>query len=94
MISSTKRRISKIYPDTELVFINSSRPRLGDGPAARVLKRKDGYYMLPVSPQTPTLRGRPGEDSLSGIEAANSTKKNFISTEGEVVFGSFFRLGN
>lgn len=82
MLSSTKRRLSEIYPETELVFINSSRPRLQDGPVARVLKRKDGHYMLPSSPQTPTIRGQKQEDFISGSEDVKR-KKDFISTEGK-----------
>ena len=81
MLSSTKRRLSEIYPETELVFINSSRPRLLDGPAARVLKRKDGHYMLPSSPKTPTIRGHKQEDLITGSEDVKR-QNDFISTEG------------
>ncbi len=82
-MSSTKRRISEIYPETELVFINSSRPRMLDGPAPRVIRRKNGRYMLPSSPKTPTIRSQTTEDFPSVGSEGVKRKNDFISTEGE-----------
>ncbi len=82
MVSSTKKRTSDIYLDTELVYINSSRPRL-DGPAARVIRRKDNRYMLPRSPRSPTLHGQSTSEALISGSIAARSKNDFILTEGK-----------
>lgn len=39
---------------TELVIINSSRPKAGLLPDPRVIKRRNNHYMLPQSPESPS----------------------------------------
>ncbi|KJA21686.1 hypothetical protein HYPSUDRAFT_55385 [Hypholoma sublateritium FD-334 SS-4] len=62
--------------DTELVFINSSLPRIA-GPVARVTKRRNDYYMLPQSPTSPTSHGRMQVAPISGSAAARR-KNDYI----------------
>lgn len=66
--------------DTELAFINSSRPLVA-GPVPRVLTRRDDYYMLPRYPTSPTLHRRMQVPLTSGSVAAR-LKRDFIKTRG------------
>lgn len=65
---------------TELVFINSSRPRVA-GPAAKATRRRGDYYMLPRSPISPTLYRRTHAPPISGSLAARR-KSDYILTKG------------
>ena len=65
---------------TELVFINSSRPRTL-GPKAKVTNRRKDYYMLPRSPISPTLFRRTQVPAISG-SLASRLKSDYILTKG------------
>ena len=81
MTSSTRNRnVALENPTTELCFIKSSRPRMA-GPTSKVLRSKDGHYMLPRSPTSPTLRRRMRVSPISGSAAAR-LKNDFIRTKG------------
>lgn len=51
------------------------------GPVARVLRRTDGYYMLPRSPPSPTVYGRTQPPPISGSLAARR-KNDYVLTKG------------
>ena len=81
MTSSTRNRnVALENPTTELCFIKSSRPRMA-GPTAKVISRKDEYYMLPRSPTSPTLLRRMRFSPISGSVAAR-LKSDYIRTKG------------
>lgn len=85
MSNACNRQTTSAYrcPMTELVIINSSVPK-GIGPYARVRKRKDNYYVLPRSPESPTLRilqGRTAASPLRGPRGLRANcKKDYILT--------------
>lgn len=72
--------MNKKNQTTELVFINSSRPRIA-GPTAKVIRRKEEYYMLPRSPTSPTLLRRTRIPPTSGSLTAR-LKRDYTQTKG------------
>ncbi len=72
------------YQATEIIYINSS-PALRIGlPVARVLKRRDGYYMRPRSPESPTSSERsiiPTSIPNAGSRSER-IKRDFVRTKG------------
>lgn len=87
-MNTTQRRTTELVA-TELVTIESSVPRgFNMGPNPRVLKRKNNYYMLPQSPQSPSpvatiTRGRLGTMNPS---SSRGRVKDYIRTEGKPHF--------
>ncbi|KAF9473555.1 hypothetical protein BDN70DRAFT_937346 [Pholiota conissans] len=66
---------SKELPATELVVINSSIPR-GFGPNPRVFRRRNGVYILPRSPQSPTLDIRRVPKPAAVVESRKGRRAN------------------
>ncbi len=72
------------YQATEIVYINSSPPLRIGLPVARVLKRRDGYYMRPRSPVSPSSSERsiiPTSIPNPG-RRAERIKRDFVRTKG------------
>lgn len=81
---------------TELVVINSSVPK-GVGPHPRVLKCMDDYYLLPRSPESPTLQMQQRHESASlavGISGSLRARHaaQYASTKGEFEYQTIVRL--
>lgn len=71
---------------TELFDIQSSPQKPGEGPRPRVLKHKGEKYMLPRSPESPTVRSQRGSGAGRSRPPSGSvhrrTKDCFISVDG------------
>lgn len=71
---------------TELVTIESSLPRgFNMGPNPRVLKRRNDWYMLPKSPQSPSpvATANRKKSGTANPPSSRGRKKNYIRTDGK-----------